>query len=707
MEIQNNNQENMMIAERSESPDMGFSIDNSEQRTQSGADQCTTNDMDRNDEREYGDTSHDDLPRMKNDTHGMDNIPESGLKEGLDYVHNDGQDISGFEQVEDGCDESIVDSSDLLVSEDDIESKRDSDDDVESQRDDPSEGISEENSLDAIEEGLDGSQEAGSKIETSEMRLLQKKFSETKTALANLIRNEAENLPTEYDAYVHRAISFLTDFERNETNLSHLDTDRLLQYLLTVLLYETNEILQYLHDVAEERVIRGESLCTGEIRFITELTRNYNTLFKELLPEVRPNVLNAVVELDGKDTSSKRDILREKDREREEKIAKNKEKYLSELDLAEEEITQFQEKYVRRSGEELLRCGIVVELTGLKRKLRYLFLTNYQLMVSEAVFILKRTFDLPSVSKVRMTSTSKLQAKERAQLQEEDQEDEEHMLKGRDPAHFHQFDVHVGKDKKMRFYSRDAELWINDINDAINAFMSLGKEIKRSDDSDRDLDVSEDVSEIEEPDCEIVVTVHEGIDFRQPPKKRPDNPYFFIGVGNPEHYMQDRMSRQQSPVQKGNNPKWDSTFHLKLRPSMEFSLDIRFYSKVPGARNHFCYGVVSVPLKDLFVGEERRDCIRSWYNLRYEEGTQGRAFITVKLGDTSIPDWIYDLKPPYTPIICSHNHFALYEKIPVIYGGDKKDVVGLIHSSGTTNVILDTVTKRRIYTLEKSRFACS
>jgi hypothetical protein len=130
------------------------------------------------------------------------------------------------------------------------------------------------------------------------------------------------------------------------------------------------------------------------------------------------------------------------------------------------------------------------------------------------------------------------------------------------------------------------------------------------------------LTDLENRECEITVSIQKAKDLRRSKKKRPDNPFFYCGIGNPEHYNQDRLSRQKSGIKKSRSPEFGESFTLKLTPERELLVDIRLYSRVSGARNDFSYGVVNIPLNDLLFekdGEIKHE-IAAWYEIHTDIG---------------------------------------------------------------------------------------
>lgn len=202
------------------------------------------------------------------------------------------------------------------------------------------------------------------------------------------MRGSVNKIPKEYQTIVRKAVGFLADLERHEKTLQHLNKDQALQYFLSVMLYETNEFLQSMHDCAEDRAIRGQILTDDEIQFFHDITQCYNDMLG--LVQASTDLAesnNLVITLSTAEDFSK---------------TKKPDSHLSsdhDVKMSEHEVTQFCDKYVRRSGEKVLKSGVVVKTKGTTRSLRYLFLTNYQIMIAEEVTKLKRAYDLPVIQK--------------------------------------------------------------------------------------------------------------------------------------------------------------------------------------------------------------------------------------------------------------------------------------------------------------------
>lgn len=182
-----------------------------------------------------------------------------------------------------------------------------------------------------------------------------------------------------------------------------------------------------------------------------------------------------------------------------------------------------------------------------------------------------------------------------------------------------------------QFYTTDAKKWVEEITDAVTKFMSMSNDVNMNAEA-----------ESVEPELDVEIIVREVENLRPSPKKRVDNPYFYIGVGNPEHFSQDRLSRKKSNVQKSRTTKFTDMFLLKLTPSKEFMLDIRLYSAVKQGygncvnitccfSNDFSYGVVNVPLHSLFNPDNPQHELAQWFDVQidnqYEYVSKSNYFI--------------------------------------------------------------------------------
>jgi hypothetical protein len=84
---------------------------------------------------------------------------------------------------------------------------------------------------------------------------------------------------------------------------------------------------------------------------------------------------------------------------------------------------------------------------------------------------------------------------------------------------------------------------------------------------------------------------------------------------------------------------------------------------------------------------------------------EGRVFLSIELlNKKEIPSWLQNYKPYNIPVMCSYGKFTLYDKIPVVYAGTKKDVVGVVQNNGSSFTLVDMACKQRIYTLERGSF---
>jgi len=74
--------------------------------------------------------------------------------------------------------------------------------------------------------------------------------------------------------------------------------------------------------------------------------------------------------------------------------------------LTSEELAAIRVCFLTRRNEELIRYGLVVKTRKFTRKLRYLLLTNYQLLYLESADVCKGTIDLARIQSVEVIGTS-------------------------------------------------------------------------------------------------------------------------------------------------------------------------------------------------------------------------------------------------------------------------------------------------------------
>lgn len=245
--------------------------------------------------------------------------------------------------------------------------------------------------------------------------------------------------------------------------------------------------------------------------------------------------------------------------------------------------------------------------------------------------------------------------------------------------------------RDVRVVSPEAKLWCEAINAAINSKSTL--DISPSNNK------TEDIRRFE-----VLVTVKKVENLQPSSKNRPDNPFFFIGVGNPEHFNQDRIERFKSTLKKTRNPEFNQSFTLKLSPKKEAVVDIRLYSKVSGGRNDFSYGVINIPLKDLFSRDEDERCdeINAWFDVITKGGKEGRAHVCVELVKSNIPSWINSCQSIQHSPLSMHDKFTILEKAPFVYAGANLDVVAHVRATPSGYTIIDASNGELIYSLEKS-----
>lgn len=84
-----------------------------------------------------------------------------------------------------------------------------------------------------------------------------------------------------------------------------------------------------------------------------------------------------------------------------------------------------------------------------------------------------------------------------------------------------------------------------------------------------------------------------------------------------------------------------------------------------------------------------------------QHGT-GRVKVTV-----SLANWTHQRLPPprplYLPALLTHRFFEIHEGMPFVFGKNR-EVVGFVKDVGTSSALIDTATKRRVYSMAKSSF---
>eukprot|EP00762_Andalucia_godoyi_P005712 ANDGO_06487.mRNA.1 histidine kinase len=491
-------------------------------------------------------------------------------------------------------------------------------------------------------------------------------FEEAKCDLVGLVRERSEILPREYAWASARCLDSLNDVMSLDTKMNASQRTDRHAYVCSLVLHATNDFLQALHDVAENRVIRGEALLDAEVKFISEINDYYYLLLNDVRPALsqgRPGSPGTGTFAGSADVfalPAETEQARIVDAREKPEASEGKESAV----LRDEEIEAFETMYLHRVKEKLLRSGAVIEKKAFAGHPRFLFLSQYQLILTESLYIPKFSVDLSTIRTIIVKSSNILQI--------------------------------VTKDKQtFQLQTQEAESWLEDIQDAMTAL-----QIYQGD------DVASVESEIVEERYDVVVTILGMEDLRPNEKGRPDNPYFFVGVGNPEHYGQDRRNRQRSSTRTGTrSPSFNEQFFVQLVASREYVLDLRVYSAVK-ARQNFCYGLVQIPVEEIFVSESH--CITETYDLLSgdsdKEGGGGRVKVSVKL-----QNWMHNRLPParqiFVPALMSQKTFEIREKVPLILGKNK-DIIAAIKDGKSKDEtwLVDAVTKRRVYSLTKTSF---
>lgn len=121
-------------------------------------------------------------------------------------------------------------------------------------------------------------------------------FREAKDTFFDLVAQQ-QMLPKEYETclqHVHETIDEIQHYETQCSSMSEITT---IGYITAVLVFDINHCLQNLHDIAENRVIRGSHLTEAEINFIVEITDLYNFFLLELFPSLGLNPIESLVDL--------------------------------------------------------------------------------------------------------------------------------------------------------------------------------------------------------------------------------------------------------------------------------------------------------------------------------------------------------------------------------------------------------------------------
>lgn len=183
-----------------------------------------------------------------------------------------------------------------------------------------------------------------------------------------------------------------------ESNIEKIDTEKVTQFMFIVLLNLINNFIQQLHNIAENRVMRGEYLRKKEIVRIQEMTKLYDKIVVDILPKMNLSS-NEVLELPPSTIQS---IIQNKIPDKNiDSMLENMDECTSfqGLEFKYSDVETFKQNFIYRVGEEIIQSGVIIKLKDSKKLLRYLVVTNYQVLVAESVSVLEFAVDLPCITK--------------------------------------------------------------------------------------------------------------------------------------------------------------------------------------------------------------------------------------------------------------------------------------------------------------------
>ncbi|KAJ4461729.1 putative histidine kinase [Paratrimastix pyriformis] len=238
---------------------------------------------------------------------------------------------------------------------------------------------------------------------------VQRAFAEAKDTFCGLVEQQ-QMLPQEYESCLQHFHDTVEEIQHYETQCKSLSENAAIGYITAVLVFDINHCLQNLHDIAENRVIRGSHLTEAEINFIVEITDLYNFFLLELFPSLGLNPIESLVDLTSIATeqraprplskvtinAAKRIILNGGDPNSPE---------LAALSLSKSNLSRVSQM-MRPHNEVLIRYGLVVKSRKLTKKLRYLFLTNLRLFYMENLDTFKGSIELASIIGVKASKAS-------------------------------------------------------------------------------------------------------------------------------------------------------------------------------------------------------------------------------------------------------------------------------------------------------------
>ncbi|EFC50403.1 histidine kinase [Naegleria gruberi] len=469
--------------------------------------------------------------------------------------------------------------------------------------------------------------------------------------------------------------------------MNHLTEEDKNYYLCNVMVHEIHDTLHSLHDIAEDKVVKGEELSTKEVQFIKDLTEQYSTSLEDILPELESMtqskdhviIMDSVVE-DGNSNSKKKMEFME---------LKNNLHALS-LDI----ISKFENTHIAMVNEQFLYyCVVIVD----NMKIRHLFLTSYRIYLTSQDLTIKKVIELYDLLKI-------------SKIQNEN------------------ITISIIGNRGMNIFSTDIAKLRDELFKATDLYKTPLQDTNHGNNTATTSTMNISNNNITSPNSEdgvkIQVLIRKADKLRPSPKKRQDNPIFYMGIGNPEHFGQNRDERLKSiSVKSGRSPEWNEQYNLTIYPNNELLLDVRLYSKVGATKNDFAYGVVNIPLKEILFPNDSNEMKPElkgkweiWCGMSKTDNSRkeviGDLYATIKLESQVLPEWLNSQKQVFQlPLICLYNRFVIFEncnEVPYVYGNisdEKSEIVGIVQqSSNNLTNLIDTKNRKKIYTLEKSSF---
>ncbi|KAL9644129.1 hypothetical protein ABK040_005594 [Willaertia magna] len=550
--------------------------------------------------------------------------------------------------------------------------------------------------------------------EEEEKTAILKDFNETKQKIYSLFKNCSTTttavkqpsrdislqstflLPKEYNSIIKKCIALVFDLEKTEKEILNILKIENLSYLCNVLIHEIYEILHILHDIIEDRVIRGEFLLNIEIKLINKLNKYYFILLEDLLPKIEYlenlnnnnlnnnfnkndingnlNMVDKVLILEEEKFNKKGNTNKEKNNEWKRKVKlfindffSNKNINGSEynfLKMSKEYFNTFKERHIQMTDEKILSCFLILFIEKCEKfennfdknfekiKLRYLFITNYRILITSInnniikkklnffelnlknlyfnkklknlfyeliLFTMNgKYFKIINLQQLSITNSNNLSDKN-------DKIDNNITINSNNNNNILYEELFKAieqyKNNPISLFQLNISSLFEQVpSSSSSSLLNISIDNTINDNNNTIIDNNNELNELNNNEIiKIEVTIRKADKLRPSIKKQKDNPIFFIGIGNPEHFINQQVItsnsnnnytkngnyrinrfKSKSILKNTRSPEFNETFILNINSLNELLLDIRLYSKQKN-HNDFIYGIVNIPLKEILL----------------------------------------------------------------------------------------------------------